>query len=142
MHNDMYQKFCPCFITLCYFFYCVLFPFSSLTIYRCAIIFGVPGYSYVYNIRAYHCLGIVSEPIGTAGAVLIRSVRFSNGDHINGPGKLCRYLDITRTYNGIDLTSDSNFYISEGKPIENYKTTQRIGITKNVDKLWRFVAIE
>uniref|UniRef100_A0A914EJV0 DNA-3-methyladenine glycosylase II n=1 Tax=Acrobeloides nanus TaxID=290746 RepID=A0A914EJV0_9BILA len=109
---------------------------------KCAIIYGEPGYSYVYSIRAYHCLGIVVEEIGQPGAILIRNVKFSDGTHINGPGRLCRHLKITKIQNGINLAVDPKFYISDdGVKVESYKATKRIGISKSVENMWRFVIV-
>lgn len=106
---------------------------------RSEIMFGPSGYSYVYLIYGmYYCLNIVTEPLGSPSAVLIRGLQLPN-IHLNGPGKICKYLGITKTHHGINLINHHSFYVT-GKNIIPYQATSRIGIKKGVDKLWRFVA--
>ena len=108
---------------------------------RSQIMFGPPGYSYVYLIYGrYYCLNIVTEKKGEPSAVLIRGLKLPN-IHLDGPGKICKHLGITKVHNAIDLTSNDFFYLTEGINTLTYETTPRIGIKKAVDKLWRFVAI-
>src|SRR5262249_24210386 len=79
---------------------------------RTEVMFGPPGYAYVYLIYGvYHCLNVVTEPPGHASAVLIRAlepVRDIEGS-TKGPGLLCRGLAIDRSLNGHDLLSDDLF---------------------------------
>ena len=107
---------------------------------RSSIMFGPPGYSYIYFIYGmYHCLNIVTEEKNSPSAVLIRGLKLPE-IHLNGPGKICKYLGITREHNGINLVTDNNFYLTEG--IINsatYTSTARIGIKKAIDKQWRFL---
>lgn len=106
---------------------------------RNAPMFGPPGYSYVYFIYGmYNCLNIVTEPEGVAAAVLIRGILIDNL-HLNGPGKLCKYLKISREHNNIDLITSSSFYITNTGLKPRYLVTSRIGISQGQDKLWRFV---
>lgn len=107
---------------------------------RASIMFGSPGYSYVYLIYGiHHCLNIVTESLGQPGAVLIRGLKLPT-IHLNGPGKICQYLGISRQQNGINLISSPFFYLTEGVTALPYLVTPRIGIKKSTDKLWRFVA--
>lgn len=113
--------------------------FNGLTP-RSSIMFGKPGFSYIYLIYGmYHCLNIVTEEKGSPSAVLIRSLKLQN-IHLDGPGKICKYLKIDKSHNGINLVSNNYLYLSRGSKIEEYKTTSRIGIKKAIDKQWRFVA--
>jgi DNA-3-methyladenine glycosylase len=106
---------------------------------RSAIMFGEPGYSYVYMIYGMHyCLNIVTEEVGNGSAVLIRGLKLPN-INLNGPGKLCKYLGISKEHNGINIIEDNCFYITNGIEEINYIATPRIGIKKATDKLWRFV---
>jgi DNA-3-methyladenine glycosylase len=58
----------------------------------------------------------------------------------SGPGKLTQALNITSLLNGIDMTnSESEVYIEFGKRPKRIVTTPRIGITRALDKEWRFV---
>lgn len=106
---------------------------------RSLVMFRDPGYSYVYLIYGmYHCFNIVTEAAGFPSAVLIRSLMLQD-IHLNGPGKICKHLGITKEHNIINLTTDQQFYVTEGTIINSYKATPRIGIKKSVDKLWRFI---
>jgi DNA-3-methyladenine glycosylase len=110
---------------------------------RSGIMFGRAGVSYVYLIYGmYHCLNIVTENVGNAGAVLIRGLKlFAPVDMLlDGPGKLCRQLNINRTHNNIDLIDNQDFHIAKGQQIKSFNSTARIGIKVGTDKLWRFSA--
>ncbi|MBM3468392.1 MAG: DNA-3-methyladenine glycosylase [Alphaproteobacteria bacterium] len=106
---------------------------------RNAPMFGPAGYSYVYFIYGmYHCLNIVTEPEGTAAAVLIRGLVLDM-INLNGPGKLCRHLKISKDHNNLDLTTSTHFYVCDEGYQPDFSATPRIGIRQGTDKLWRFV---
>lgn len=110
---------------------------------RTKVMFGPPGYAYVYMIYGmYHCLNFVTEKEGNPSAVLIRGV-----EGLNGPGKVCRELKINRDLNGIDLIKSRELWIESssrqmGKiKLSQIKKGKRIGVDyagKWKDKLWRF----
>jgi DNA-3-methyladenine glycosylase len=107
---------------------------------RTAVMFGPPGYTYVYMIYGvYHCLNVVTEEVGQASAVLIRGLKLPH-IYLDGPGKICRHLGITKVHNGISLIDDNDFFITKGIKIKGISATKRIGISKAVDKPWRFIA--
>lgn len=109
---------------------------------RTAVMFGPPGYSYVYFIYGmYHCLNVVTEAEGVAAGVLIRGLDLHTPAAVSlpGPGKLCRHLGITLVHKGVDLVTAADFYINEAPPPPTFQTTPRIGIKVGTDKLWRFV---
>ena len=85
---------------------------------RNAVMFGPPGYAYVYRSYGLHwCLNFVCEPKGSAAAVLIRAIEPTAGlaamlrrrgvadERLlsSGPGRLCEALGITRAHNGLAL---------------------------------------
>lgn len=81
---------------------------------RTRVMFGPPGHAYVYLIYGmHHCMNVVTEREGHASAVLIRALEPLQ--HIDartqGPGLLCKAMEIDRRLNGHDLTSD-DFYIA------------------------------
>ena len=119
---------------------------------RTETLFAPPGTAYIYLIYGmYHCLNFVTEAEGEPAAVLIRgAVPAANGDIIaknrfgckmeemssyqrknflNGPGKLCRAMDITRELYGQPLWGDVLF-LAQGKPVgeEQVAVTPRINI--------------
>lgn len=102
--------------------------------------FGPPGHAYVYFIYGmYHCLNVVTEPDGQAGAILIRSL---DGEGTNGPGKICRQWSIDKSHNQIDMTQfKSPIWLAKGESLTDdmVETTPRIGISKATDRPWRFI---
>jgi len=79
---------------------------------RTRVMFGPPGHAYVYMIYGmHHCMNVVTEREGLASAVLLRAlepVRNVEG-RTQGPGLLCRAMDIDRRLNGHDLLSKDLF---------------------------------
>ncbi|WP_010597139.1 DNA-3-methyladenine glycosylase [Rickettsiella massiliensis] len=111
---------------------------------RTAVMFGLPGYSYVYLIYGmYYCLNIVTEGEGFPAAVLIRGINLFKpmSLSIDGPGKLCKMLNISTINNNVDLTVHNDFCVYDSDHHPNYKSTSRVGIKKGIDKLWRFKAL-
>ncbi len=113
---------------------------------RARIMFGSPGVSYVYLIYGmYHCLNIVTEPLGQPSAVLIRGLKLLSPSSVllDGPGKICRTLGINLIHNGIDITTNDILYVLNNDTTsltinQQFIATKRIGINKATDKLWRF----
>lgn len=107
---------------------------------RSSIMFGVPGVIYVYLIYGmHHCLNIVTEPEGTPAAILIRGLQLEDGTLIQGPGRVCSYLGITRALNGALLNTEKSLSLELSHTSFPYTSTSRIGIEKGLDKLWRFI---
>ena len=109
---------------------------------RTKVMFGPPGFSYVYMIYGmYHCLNIVTEKEGNPSAVLIRAI---DCDGCNGPGKLCRELKIDRKLNAIDITGSNLLWLEDNENkinLRDIKRGKRIGVDyagKWKNKLWRF----
>ncbi len=123
---------------------------------RTEVLFGPPGRAYVYLSYGIHnLLNFVSEPEGEAAAALIRALEPTAGiermrerrglsaerDLCSGPGKLTEALGIGLAENGADLAVDPFLLLPpdpgwEGEVI----TGPRIGITKAVERPWRFAA--
>ena len=86
---------------------------------RTEVMFGPPGFSYVYFIYGmYHMLNIVAAHVDDAQAVLIRGAEALDGweADLSGPGKLAREFGLTRAAdNGLDLvTGPTLFLTAEG----------------------------
>jgi DNA-3-methyladenine glycosylase len=110
---------------------------------RAATLFKEAGIAYVYFIYGmYHCVNIVTEEYDRAGAVLIRALEpIPPVENTNGPGKLCKALQITKELNEVDVTSGkSDLWVEEGIKVPKSKifTTTRIGIKLACDYPWRF----
>ena len=81
---------------------------------RNKVMFGPPGHAYVYFIYGmYFCMNAVTEREGHASAVLLRAVEPVKNiqTRTQGPGLLCRAMNIDKSLNGHDLESD-DFYIA------------------------------
>lgn len=106
---------------------------------RCRVMFGPPGFAYVYLIYGmYFCLNVVTEIDGIPGAVLIRALGMEGG---NGPGKLCREWEIDKQLNGVDfLDPSSPLQIKPGiiYGADAISISERIGIKVAVERPWRF----
>ena len=98
---------------------------------RNTVMFGPPGYAYVYFTYGMHfCVNVVCMPAGIPRAVLLRAGRVIAGESLarsrrvprrpagrppasalpardlaRGPARLCQALAINRTQNGVDLCS-------------------------------------
>jgi DNA-3-methyladenine glycosylase len=109
---------------------------------RNAPMFGPAGHAYVYLIYGlHHCFNIVTGAVGYPEAVLIRAGRSVQGKKIDGPGRLTRFLGITRAHNGISCTFGGPIRLyGESKVISHIHQTTRIGLSKGRDFPWRFVA--
>lgn len=113
--------------------------------HRNAVMFGPAGFTYVYFIYGmYHCLNFVTEEEEKPAAVLIRGLMQVEPTalYLNGPGRICRDLRISRDHNGIDVTESESFYIKDSPFSPPYEATPRIGIKRGQEKLWRFVVKE
>ncbi len=113
------------------------------------------GHAYVYTLRQYSLVNVVTDRIGIAGAVLIRAIEPVQGIEVmkklrkteefnigNGPGKLCQAMMINMSLDGIDITvKNSPLYIVKGKEsvkAKNIGISSRIGISKSQDLQLRF----
>jgi DNA-3-methyladenine glycosylase len=120
---------------------------------RTDVMFGPSGHLYVYFTYGMHyCMNVVIGPAGYGAAVLIRAVEPLEGESIlreyrpkagieltNGPAKLCQALQINKQMNGHDLSAAPFKLVMKPAVVTNkVTTTQRVGISKAIDKPWRF----
>jgi DNA-3-methyladenine glycosylase len=94
---------------------------------RARVMNGPPGHAYVYMIYGmYFCMNIVTEPEGHASAVLLRALEPVENvvSRTQGPGLLCRAMDIDQRLNGHDLLSD-DFYIASDTKTEKFSIVKR-----------------
>ncbi len=104
---------------------------------RTKIMFGPPGYAYVYFIYGmYFCVNVVTELEGHASAVLLRAVEPVKNlkGRTCGPGLLCRAMKIDKKLNGHDLLSD-DFFIAESEA-EKFSIVKRPRIGVDYAKHW------
>lgn len=129
---------------------------------RTSVLFGPPGYAYVYFIYGNHyCLNVSCQREGKAGCVLFRALEPLIGLEAmarargivlkgprdlprltSGPGRLAEALGITRARdNGSDMVSpQSGLWIGDdGLSCGRVLITSRIGITKAADQPLRYL---
>lgn len=132
---------------------------------RTKVLFNKGGCAYIYLIYGlYYCFNVVTEKKDEPCAILIRGGQPYEGLEImskfrynksydelskyqiknfsNGPGKLCKALNITKKLNNKSLLGN-NFYIYDSEENENIniKTSKRININyaeEAIDFMWRF----
>jgi DNA-3-methyladenine glycosylase len=130
---------------------------------RNRVLFGPPGYAYVYFIYGNHyCLNVSCMPRGEAGCVLFRAVEPIFGVETmaryrgivptmpagkarrlltTGPGRLCEAFHITRPKdNDKDMTQPSSglWIGDDGFCPAKIVTTTRVGITKSPEQPLRY----
>jgi DNA-3-methyladenine glycosylase len=106
---------------------------------RTAPMFGPPGHAYVYLVYGlHHCLNVVAESDGAAGAVLVRALEPVAGIGLMrarrtsdrprgpalptarlaaGPARLCQALAIDRRLDGVDLLADDRLWLATDGPL-------------------------
>jgi DNA-3-methyladenine glycosylase len=119
---------------------------------RNAVMFGPPGYAYVYRSYGLHwCLNFVCEGEGSASAVLIRALQPVTGlaamgrrrgtsvERLlcSGPGRLCQALAVTQAHNGLRLDRAPFALYVRAEAVE-LVAGPRIGISKAVERPWRY----
>lgn len=129
---------------------------------RNAVLFGPPGYAYIYFIYGNHyCLNVSCLPDGVAGGILFRALEPVEGIEemarargisvekpsdlrklTSGPGRLAEAFGITRERdNGKDLTyATSDLFIADdGFRPGQIQVTPRVGISKAADRPLRYL---
>lgn len=131
---------------------------------RTETLFAPPGTAYIYLIYGmYHCLNFVTEAEGEPAAVLLRGLEPVDGlarmslnrfgkmpgeltsyqkkHFLDGPGKVCKALALTRAQNGLDLCGQELLLCDAGETPSVIHTGPRIGIDyaeEAVQFPWRF----
>jgi len=104
----------------------------------------VGGHVYIYLVYGmYWQFNISTFKAGTPECVLIRAL---DSEPASGPGKLCRYLKLDKSFYGEDLTKSKTLWLEDRGVrlnLSQIKATKRIGIdyagTYWANKKWRFV---
>ena len=127
---------------------------------RNRVLFGPPGYAYVYFIYGNHyCLNVSCMREGEAGSLLFRALQplagipemlrardLAPGSNprliASGPGRLAEAFGISRERdNGKDLTSAKSdlWIVDDGFRPAQVAVTKRIGITKAAEQPLRYI---
>lgn len=121
---------------------------------RIRAMYLAPGHAYVFfNYGAHFMLNVVSEPPGTAAAILIRAVEPLEGidlmqrhrkttrllDLTRGPGRLAAAFRIDRRHDGLDLCAPGSLWLGVSDlPTGPIGKSVRIGISRAADLPLRF----
>ncbi len=133
---------------------------------RNVVMFGPAGRLYVYLSYGIHwCANIAVGPEGAGSAVLVRAVELTEVDAAqqrlvegrrpkarrrvdwsNGPGKLAGAMGITGDHDGLDVFDPGSpvrlLAPAPGSQPGRLRATPRIGITRAVERRWRFVDVD
>jgi DNA-3-methyladenine glycosylase len=129
--------------------------YRGLTV-RNSTMFGDVGRAYIYfTYGSQFCVNVSARSSKVkAGSVLIRALQplegidkmmtFRKTDDMlsltSGPGKLSQALNINLSLNGYDVTDPrSELHIEYGINPASIVETSRIGISRGIDKKWRFI---
>jgi DNA-3-methyladenine glycosylase len=123
---------------------------------RTRVMYGPAGHAYVYFTYGMHwMLNFVTEAEGFPAAVLIRAIFPTEGLDVmatrrdgqpferwtDGPGKLCRALDIDGRQHGLDLCApQAELFVESGDPVPDSAVTigPRVGLN-NVPEPWKSI---
>ncbi len=123
---------------------------------RAHLLAAEPGVLYVYRSYGIHlCLNFVSHEPGTSGAILIRAIEPTAGVDLlrsrrpnatdakllSGPGNVTTGLAIQSDDTGQDLLTGIPLRLEPADSLSEVHATTRIGITRDVDRPWRFIAV-
>lgn len=119
--------------------------------------FGPAGRAYVYVIHGSSCLNVVTDEEGLGSAVLIRALeprcgidlmttrrrgRSGKRELTTGPGRLCEAMNVTREWDGHDLTSAQRLWIQESDLTAGdlpLRISERIGVTSGQELMLRYL---
>lgn len=124
---------------------------------RTEVMFGPPGHLYVYFTYGMHwCANVVTDAVGTAGAVLLRAVTPLRGvdrmtarrpaarravDVTNGPAKLAQAFALTGEHDGLDLVrAERGVSLRDDgvAPPARPAVGPRVGLSRGRELPWRF----
>ncbi|GAB3748173.1 DNA-3-methyladenine glycosylase [Microlunatus parietis] len=122
---------------------------------RNAIMFGPPGFLYVYFSYGVHwAANVVCGPDGQSAAVLLRAGEVIDGielarsrrlsarkdrDLARGPGRLTQALGLTGEHRGADLFGDGPVSLTLAtRPARGVAQGPRVGVSVAADRPWRF----
>ena len=87
------------------------------------------GHWYVYQIYGHQMLNLVTRAENIAEAVLIRALELPDGTLLaNGPGKLTKFVGISKAFDGQDLTTSRLQLVENAVPLQ-IGSRSRIGVT-------------
>ena len=125
--------------------------FNGLKEYN-RVMFEEPGRLFIYNVHKYWMLNIIAHTDGVGG-ILIRAIEPTIGidvmklnrpvkklrDLTSGPGKLSLALDVDKSLNGLDVTTEeSPVYVLDNELLFEIDTSHRIGVTRDLPRHLRF----
>jgi DNA-3-methyladenine glycosylase len=125
---------------------------------RNAVMFGPPGFAYVYFVFGMHwCLNVVVEPAGRAAAVLLRAGEVVDGvdlarrrrgagvadrDLARGPARLTTALGIDKSADGTSLVDGVGPIVLSPPAASTRRVTvlagPRVGVVGGAETPWRF----
>ena len=127
---------------------------------RTAVMFGPPGFLYVYLSYGMHwCMNVVTDRAGRGSAVLLRAGEPLEGldamrarrqgarndrQLLAGPARWTEAFAIDRAHDGADVVAGDEVWLERGRPIDRARVGvgPRIGLSVARERPWRFVDVE
>ena len=101
-------------------------------------LFGEPGRFLVYGMHGWLLTNIVAHEEGKGGAVLIRSCLSEDGDLIEGPGKVSKFLEISMVHDGLKIGDKGSPVITCGYEPRRIARLYRVNVKVDFDKPLRY----
>jgi len=115
---------------------------------RNKLMYAAGGRAYVYLIYGMHWqLNFITQKSGVPECVLVRALEVEGDDPraASGPGKLCRFLEVDKSFHGEDVVTSKDFWL-ENRGVEVARREIVSGPRVNIDyagphwakRNWRF----
>lgn len=96
---------------------------------RNRIEYSIGGHVYIYLVYGmYWQFNIVTDDKGYPGCFLIRAVESEDIKKTNGPGKLCSYLRLDKSFYGEDVVNSKRIWLEDDREKVKIVSKPRIGI--------------
>lgn len=121
-----------------------------------SVMFEEPGHLFIYNVHQYWMLNFIAHNNGV-GEIFIRTIEPTMGvetmklnrpvkrlrNLTSGPGKLTLALDVDKSLNGQNVTTESSLiYVLDNEMEYELGTSHRIGVIKDLPEHLRFYVKE
>lgn len=105
-------------------------------------LFGPPGRYLVYGMHGWLLTNIVAHERGRGGAVLLRSCIAEDGNLVEGPGRVSRYLGVALDHDGVIVGANESPRIKCGYQPGSITGLHRVNVRVDFDKPLRYAWVD